>query len=344
MKSSIFPNAQLGRSPLKMPLLTYRTYEMTKHQVESNEAKMFEQYLDGIYSKYNHLELNYFEHNLEVWRQLWRVCEVSDVIAILADIRHPMFHFPPALYHYVIEELKKPLILILTKADLVPRENIRIWKEFFATNFPQLKVVAFLSFDKGESESQERITIGAKGRNRGKTKRSYNPNGVEELMSILNSFGIKKKGVVVDLEYTPPNYVPTTSKLNEDIPTKKEQDDSDSDSDSEGEIVNKRDDDDYREVRETSYVTLGLVGNPNVGKSTFVNAMKGRKVCSTSRTPGHTKWKQTIFLNENLMLCDCPGLIFPAVHMPKQLQVYTVDSTFANPLDIVWYIPYCPSP
>ena len=41
--------------------------------------------------------------------------------------------------------------------------------------------------------------------------------------------------------------------------------------------------------KEFDYIILGLIGNPNVGKSTFINAMKGRKVCSTSRTPGHTK-------------------------------------------------------
>ena len=73
--------------------------------------------------------------------------------------------------------------------------------------------------------------------------------------------------------------------------------------------------------REFDHIVVGLIGNPNVGKSTFINAMKGRKVCSTSRTPGHTKWKQTIFLNKDLMLVDCPGLVFPAVDMPKQLQI-----------------------
>lgn len=78
---------------------------------------------------------------------------------------------------------------------------------------------------------------------------------------------------------------------------------------------------DHYVKREFDYVVLGLIGNPNVGKSTFINAMKGRKVCSTSRTPGHTKWKQTIFLNKDLMLVDCPGLVFPAVDMPKQLQI-----------------------
>ena len=44
------------------------------------------------------------------------------------------------------------------------------------------------------------------------------------------------------------------------------------------------------------------------------------QVVSTSRTPGHTKHFQTIFLTRSLRLCDCPGLVFPSL-ISKQLQV-----------------------
>ena len=49
--------------------------------------------------------------------------------------------------------------------------------------------------------------------------------------------------------------------------------------------------------------------------------MKRKKVVSTSRTPGHTKHFQTIFLTDTICLCDCPGLVFPALDMKKELQV-----------------------
>ena len=45
-----------------------------------------------------------------------------------------------------------------------------------------------------------------------------------------------------------------------------------------------------------------------------------QQVVSTSRTPGHTKHFQTIFLTANARLCDCPGLVFPSI-VGKQLQV-----------------------
>lgn len=41
---------------------------------------------------------------------------------------------------------------------------------------------------------------------------------------------------------------------------------------------------------------------------------------SVSRTPGHTKHFQTIYLTKNVCLCDCPGLVFPST-VPKQFQI-----------------------
>jgi large subunit GTPase 1 len=57
---------------------------------------------------------------------------------------------------------------------------------------------------------------------------------------------------------------------------------------------------------------VGLVGYPNVGKSSTINALIGEKKVSVSSTPGKTKHFQTIHLPQSsIMLCDCPGLVFP---------------------------------
>ena len=58
-------------------------------------------------------------------------------------------------------------------------------------------------------------------------------------------------------------------------------------------------------------VTVGVVGYPNVGKSSTINALLGEKKVSVSSTPGKTKHFQTIHLSPSLVLCDCPGLVFP---------------------------------
>src|SRR6202008_3185687 len=56
---------------------------------------------------------------------------------------------------------------------------------------------------------------------------------------------------------------------------------------------------------------VGLVGYPNVGKSSTINSLLGEKKVSVSSTPGKTKHFQTIHLSPTLVLCDCPGLVFP---------------------------------
>ncbi|KIK30354.1 hypothetical protein PISMIDRAFT_87785, partial [Pisolithus microcarpus 441] len=58
-------------------------------------------------------------------------------------------------------------------------------------------------------------------------------------------------------------------------------------------------------------LVVGLVGYPNVGKSSTINALLGEKKVSVSSTPGKTKHFQTIHLSSTIILCDCPGLVFP---------------------------------
>jgi len=57
---------------------------------------------------------------------------------------------------------------------------------------------------------------------------------------------------------------------------------------------------------------IGLVGYPNVGKSSTINAVTGAKKVAVGSTPGKTKHFQTIHLSSNVILCDCPGLVFPS--------------------------------
>ncbi|XP_074627251.1 large subunit GTPase 1 homolog [Acropora palmata] len=58
--------------------------------------------------------------------------------------------------------------------------------------------------------------------------------------------------------------------------------------------------------------TVGLVGYPNVGKSSTINALLNEKKVAVSVTPGRTKHFQTLFVNDEILLCDCPGLVFPS--------------------------------
>uniref|UniRef100_A0A7S1TM16 G domain-containing protein n=1 Tax=Erythrolobus australicus TaxID=1077150 RepID=A0A7S1TM16_9RHOD len=60
-----------------------------------------------------------------------------------------------------------------------------------------------------------------------------------------------------------------------------------------------------------SRCVVGMVGYPNVGKSSTINAIMGHKRVAVSATPGKTKHFQTFVLDDELVICDCPGLVFP---------------------------------
>ncbi|EWC73897.1 hypothetical protein C923_05411 [Plasmodium falciparum UGT5.1] len=63
---------------------------------------------------------------------------------------------------------------------------------------------------------------------------------------------------------------------------------------------------------------IGFIGFPNVGKSSIINCLIGKKKVSVSRQPGKTKHFQTITLKHfPFSLCDCPGLIFPSLVFNK---------------------------
>lgn len=49
--------------------------------------------MSSLEKKFGWKEMSYFELNLETWRQLWRVLEMSDMILIIVDIRFPVSIF-----------------------------------------------------------------------------------------------------------------------------------------------------------------------------------------------------------------------------------------------------------
>lgn len=57
---------------------------------------------------------------------------------------------------------------------------------------------------------------------------------------------------------------------------------------------------------------VGTVGYPNVGKSSVINVLCGIKRVGVANRPGKTKHFQTLNLDDDLCLCDCPGLVFPS--------------------------------
>ena len=60
-----------------------------------------------------------------------------------------------------------------------------------------------------------------------------------------------------------------------------------------------------------------IVGIPNVGKSTFINQISGRKGAKAENRPGVTRGKQWVTVDSSLLLLDTPGILWPKFEDPE---------------------------
>lgn len=58
-------------------------------------------------------------------------------------------------------------------------------------------------------------------------------------------------------------------------------------------------------------ISVGLIGGPNTGKSSIINTLLKKKVCTVAPIPGETKVWQYVTLMKRIYLIDCPGVVPP---------------------------------
>ena len=57
-------------------------------------------------------------------------------------------------------------------------------------------------------------------------------------------------------------------------------------------------------------ISVGLIGYPNVGKSSVINALMKKNCCKVAPIPGETKVWQYITMTKRIYLIDCPGIVY----------------------------------
>lgn len=92
-----------------------------------------------------------FEKNLEFWKQLWKIVEISDVVIQVADARDPLFYYSRDLADYVKEvSPDKESVVLLNKADFLTREQREAW----ADNLRESDVKALFFSAVGDDEKE----------------------------------------------------------------------------------------------------------------------------------------------------------------------------------------------
>ncbi|TPP41171.1 50S ribosome-binding GTPase family protein [Leishmania donovani] len=337
------------------------------------------------------LEVSSYERNVEVWQQLWRTVELSDILVVVADARYPIIHAHLGLLTYITKEQRKPCVFVLNKEDLVPASTLRRWQRFLfhylddlgfsveppdAAEQPEEKDTEWCNSDgigqggsasgrivlrtftanprpetAGQRDGDVDVTRRQKNRKKAnehmyeklrtgrlsmfvgmmaaqhalqQDRRAYKElevvaGKITELLATCRRLGTAARATAhgvntaaVERSDAAPSSSPayaTSSLPCAALPG----DDSGS--------ANSDDAVEDRAPDSPSYLHIGFIGHPNVGKSSLLNCIRGTKVVSVSATPGHTKHMQTIPVpSEHLTLVDSPGLALPVFGVPRPLQ------------------------
>ncbi|VEN51858.1 unnamed protein product [Callosobruchus maculatus] len=311
------------KDALKIPRRPKWSNTTTPEELDRNEKKHFLEWRRSLaqLQEEHELMLTPYEKNLEFWRQLWRVVERSDVVVQIVDARNPLLFHCEDLANYVTEVSKdKVNLLILNKADYLTQKQREIWAQYFSSvgkrmvffsarleteKVTKLKDSERLESDQKNTHSEdgdEYSDAESSSKDTESAKRSIETlqNAVEQNACALNDIISRIEAVI------------GKTQLNEEC-----------DINNSAELVDKET---IVKIFRTIHTgpkvlqgvtTVGLIGYPNVGKSSTINSLLSIKKLAVSATPGKTKHFQTLYLDKDLVLCDCPGLVMPSFVFTK---------------------------
>jgi len=277
-----------------MPRRPAWSYELSSGHLHHRELQAFKRWILDVRSLMEERG-GYppaFEQNIQVWRQLWRVLERSDVAVIVLDARCPLLHLPPALVFHVRRTLRKPIVLVLNKLDTVSPAHAVMWARRLKADIAGVSHV--VGFSKEFAQTKEVVMV------------DDGPSQPAEGDSQATTSLPVGKGALLEACHLALSEHRQASEENQDDATV---------------APAPQTEETQEQGGSAERILIGLVGHPNVGKSSLVNNLMGEKVVSVKATPGHTKTLQSLVLDEKTSLCDSPGVVFPRLEVAREAQI-----------------------
>lgn len=296
-----------------------------------------------------------FERNPRVWRQLWLLLRRADVVVVCTPCALALLHLP----HPALAVLDVPVIVALTKADQLPKPVREAWASDLQRRFPNVHAVVPVSSD-GRAANVAKRGSSARwtGHEDDGIARLWDVlmdlavdprggDGVATLGALLDrgaaddvrARGVEGEVLAADAPAVEPDGTSGEDGAGSDSDDRSGADDSGGesggdDAPSTGTFDpgdrwraaaawrSARRRGDRRGARASrAYAAIGMIGEPNCGKSALVNRLLGASVAGVSTTPGRTQRLQTYFLSPHVALLDCPGLVFPKQGVSRALAV-----------------------
>ncbi|KAI0639638.1 P-loop containing nucleoside triphosphate hydrolase protein [Trametes polyzona] len=329
-----------NKQRLRVPRRPPWTKSMTPAQLDRQEKDAFLEWRRGLaeLQERDNFLLTPFERNIEVWRQLWRVLERSHLVVQIVDARNPLRFRCEDLEAYVQDvegaegeagtgKGKRRSLLLINKADLLTAKQRKLWADYFDSQgvryaFFSAANAAALQEARREAEAaaaraQEEAAAAA-----AEAARRAEGGGASSDEEDSDEESNGEPGQ--DADQPPESFDEESSDDDSDVGAFHPIDEDTDAQDPRTRVLSvleleelfKSTAPDLSTFTDSSgqhptKLVVGLVGYPNVGKSSTINALIGEKKVSVSSTPGKTKHFQTIHLSSSLVLCDCPGLVFP---------------------------------
>ncbi|QPG74258.1 hypothetical protein FOA43_001583 [Brettanomyces nanus] len=318
-ESAKFKLQEEHRSELTVPRRPAWDENTTKLELDRNEKIAFLEWRRqlAMLQQNNDLLLTPFERNLNLWKQLWRVIESSDLVVQIVDARDPLLFRSGDLVKYVKElDSRKCNLLLVNKADLLTFNQRLSWARYFRKHnikFTFFSAVRANEILEKQREEEEKRALSKEE----EEEEEEEEDDEQDLDEVLNE---DEKAEMAELKQQLAELDDHLDSLNIENEEASEMTDKILKQMTKILTVDELEDLFLSEVSaplieplpgQPKRVQIGLVGYPNVGKSSTINALVGSKKVSVSATPGKTKHYQTILLSEKVILCDCPGLVFP---------------------------------